>query len=116
MDVDAIIARARVPIVERVLEDGVRATVGDVAGRRTIIVNRNYQISSDRERRWILAEGLGHVLLDHRLANSDAPGRMVVGRWLWRRPTHQPVPQRIDRVIFTVLRNVIGVDVAEGEV
>ena len=85
VDVDAIVDRAGVPIIERVLEEGTRATVGDIAGRRSIILNRDYRISSDRERRWILAEELGHVLLGHRLVNSDVPGRTVVGLREWRR-------------------------------
>jgi Zn-dependent peptidase ImmA (M78 family) len=79
VDVDAIVERAGVPVVERTLEADVRATVGDVAGRRSIILNRNYKVSSAGERRWILAEELGHVLLDHRLVNSTVPGTIVVG-------------------------------------
>lgn len=89
VDVDAIVDRAGVPIIERVLEEGTRATVGDIAGRRYIILNRDYRISSDRERRWILAEELGHVLLGHRLVNSNVPGRTVVGLREWRRQLHE---------------------------
>lgn len=85
VDLDFIVERASVSVVERVLEEGIRATVGDVAGRRSIILNRNYQIRSAGERRWILAEELGHVLLGHRLVNSDAPGIRVVGLREWRR-------------------------------
>jgi Zn-dependent peptidase ImmA (M78 family) len=79
VNVDLIIERAGVPVVERVLEDGVRATVGDVAGRPSIILNRGYEIRSAGERRWILAEELGHVLLGHALVNSTAPGSVVIG-------------------------------------
>lgn len=89
VDVDAIIERARVPLVERVLEEGVRATIGVVSGQNAIILNRNYQIRSAGERRWILAEELGHVLLGHWLVNSDAPGTKVVGLREWRRILHE---------------------------
>lgn len=51
VDIDAIIGRAGVPIVQRVLGEDVRATIGDVAGRRSIILKGHYRISSDRERR-----------------------------------------------------------------
>ncbi len=40
IDVQAIIDLAGVPVVERVLVDGVRGTIGDVAGQRSIILNR----------------------------------------------------------------------------
>jgi hypothetical protein len=48
VDIDAIIERG-VPVVERVVEADVRATVGDVAGGRSIILNRAYGISSAGE-------------------------------------------------------------------
>lgn len=79
VEVVAIIERAGVPVIERGLGHDVRATVGDVAGQRAIILNRHYQIRSHAERRWVLAEELGHVLLGHRLVNSMAPGRAVIG-------------------------------------
>jgi hypothetical protein len=63
VDVGAIIERGGVSVVERALDKNLRATVGDVAGRRAIILNRNYSIRSSGERRWILAEELGHILL-----------------------------------------------------
>lgn len=79
VDVDAIIERVGVPVVERALDNDVRATVGDVAGRRAIILNRNYSIRSPGARRWTLAEELGHLLLDHSLVDSTAPGTIVIG-------------------------------------
>lgn len=87
VDVDVVIERAGVPVMERALGDGVRATVGDVAGRRAIILNRHYQVRSAGERRWILAEELGHVLLGHNLVDSTAPGTMVIGLLETRRVT-----------------------------
>jgi len=79
VDVDAIIQRAGVPVVERVLVDGIRGTIGDVAGQRTIILNRHHRFSSQQERRWVLAEELGHVLLGHQLAESPQPGKSTIG-------------------------------------
>src|SRR4029077_18079309 len=75
----AIIDLAGAPIVERVLVDGVRGTIGDVAGRRTIILNRHHRFSSEQERRWVLAEELGHILLDHQLVESTQPGKSTMG-------------------------------------
>jgi Zn-dependent peptidase ImmA (M78 family) len=57
----------------------VRGTIRDVAGRRSIILNRRWRFSSVAERRWVLAEELGHVLLDHRLVESTHPGRSSIG-------------------------------------
>jgi hypothetical protein len=58
VDIEAIIDLAGVPVVERVLLDGIRGTIGDVAGRRAIILNRHHRFSSQQERRWVLAEEL----------------------------------------------------------
>jgi len=80
VDVEAIIDLAGVPVVERVLLDGIRGTIGDVAGQRSIILNRRHRFSSEKERRWVLAEELGHVLLGHQLVESTAPGKPTM--WL----------------------------------
>ena len=79
VDVEAIIDLAGVPVVERVLLDGIRGTIGDVAGQRSIILNRHHRFSSQQERRWVLAEELGHVLLAHRLVESPQPGKSTIG-------------------------------------
>ena len=79
VDVHAIIELAGIPIVERVLIDGIRGTIGDVAGQRSIILNRHHRFSSEQERRWVLAEELGHVLLGHKLVESTAPGKPTMG-------------------------------------
>jgi Zn-dependent peptidase ImmA (M78 family) len=89
VDVDLIIGRADVPFIERVLPDGARATVGDVAGRRAIILNRRHTIVSPGERRWVLAEELGHVLLGHQLVDSTAPGQTVIGLLEARRVVYE---------------------------
>src|SRR5262249_33306746 len=52
-------------------------TIGTVAGQRAIIVYRRQRFSSEQERRWVLAEELGHVLLDHNLVESTEPGPAV---------------------------------------
>src|SRR5260370_17252053 len=56
VDIDAIIQRAGVPVVERVLLDGIRGTIGDVAGQRAIILNRHHRFSSRQELRWVPPE------------------------------------------------------------
>jgi len=66
VDVQAIIELAGIPVVERVLIDGMRGTIGDVAGLRSIILNRHHRFSSEQERRWVLAEEL-------------APGKPTMG-------------------------------------
>ena len=42
-------------------------------------MNRRHPISSEGERRWILAEELGHVLLEHQLVDSTVPGKAPIG-------------------------------------
>jgi len=79
IDVQAIIDLAGIPVVERVLVDGMRGTIGDVAGQRSIILNRHHRFSSEQERRWVLAEELGHVLLGHQLVESTQPGKPTIG-------------------------------------
>jgi Zn-dependent peptidase ImmA (M78 family) len=79
VDLDAIIERAGIPVVERVFLDRIRGTISDVAGRRTIILNRHHRFSTPQERRWVLAEELGHVLLGHRLVESTQPGKPTMG-------------------------------------
>jgi len=79
IDVQGIIELAGIPVVERVLIDGIRGTIGDVAGQRAIILNRRHRFSSEQERRWVLAEELGHVLLGHQLVESTAPGKPTMG-------------------------------------
>jgi Zn-dependent peptidase ImmA (M78 family) len=79
VDVQAIIDLAGIPVVERALADGTRATIGDIAGRRSIILNRKWRFSSENERRWVLAEELGHVLMGHRLVESIEPGKPSIG-------------------------------------
>ncbi len=79
IDVQAIIDLAGIAVVERALPDGTRATIGDIAGRRSIILNRKWRFSSENERRWVLAEELGHVLMGHRLVESTEPGKPSIG-------------------------------------
>ena len=79
VDIQALIERAGIAIVDRALLDGVRGTIGDVAGRRAIILNRQWRFASENEKRWVLAEELGHVLLGHRLVESTQPGVPQLG-------------------------------------
>ena len=68
-----------IPVVERVLVKGVRGTIGDVAGKRTILLNRRHQFHSGQERQWVLAEELGHVLLGQQLVKSTQRGSRSSG-------------------------------------
>lgn len=79
VDIQALIERAGIAIVDRGLLDGVRGTIGDIAGRRAIILNRHWRFASENEKRWVLAEELGHVLLGHRLVESTQPGAAQLG-------------------------------------
>jgi Zn-dependent peptidase ImmA (M78 family) len=79
IEVQAIIDLAGISVVERALAEGTRATIGDIAGRRSIILNRRWRFSSANERRWVLAEELGHVLMGHKLVESTEPGRPTIG-------------------------------------
>ncbi len=89
VDVEAIVEKAGIPIVDRRLPEGIRATIGDIAGRRAIILNRQWSFSSEAERRWVLAEELGHILLDHRLVASTAPGEPRMGLLEWQRDLYE---------------------------
>jgi Zn-dependent peptidase ImmA (M78 family) len=97
INVQAIIELAGIPVVERVLIDGMRGTIGDVAGRRAIILNRRHLFSSDQERRWVLAEELGHVLLGHQLVESPAPGKPTIGLLEERRVIYEREARRLPR-------------------
>ncbi|HXX39123.1 MAG TPA: ImmA/IrrE family metallo-endopeptidase [bacterium] len=79
VDIQTIIQRAAVPIVERALPDGVRGTIGHIAGQRCIILNLRWRFSSDQEKRWVLSEELGHVILGHQLVESTQPGAAQIG-------------------------------------
>jgi Zn-dependent peptidase ImmA (M78 family) len=79
IDIETIIDLAGVPVLERVLLDGIRGTIGDIAGQRSIILNRHHRFSSEQQRRWVLAEELGHVLLGHQLVESTQPGKPTMG-------------------------------------
>jgi len=89
IDVESIIHAAGIPIVERRLAQDIRATIGDISGRRVIILNRLWLFSSEAERRWVLAEELGHILLDHRLVASTAPGEPRIGLVEWHRGLYE---------------------------
>jgi len=89
VNVRAVIERAGIPIVEHALPGAVRGTIGDVAGRRAIILNRDWRFSSENERRWVLAEELGHVLLGHELVQSTQPGIAQIGSFEDRRVIYE---------------------------
>ena len=64
-------------MVVRALSGDARGTIGDIAGRRSIILGRRF--SSENERRWVLAEELGHFALNHQLVESSDPRAPAIG-------------------------------------
>ena len=87
VDVQAIIDGMGIPVVQRALSGNVRGTVGDIAGKRSIILGRRF--SSENERRWVLAEELGHVVLGHKLVESTQPGTATIGLLEERRSIYE---------------------------
>lgn len=60
---------------------GERGGISRRGGGLTLLVNREYAFRSETERRWVLAEELGHAVLGHlALVASDAPAEESVLR------------------------------------
>jgi len=89
VDLESIIEACEISVVERQLSEGVRGTIGEIGGRKAIILNRFWPFSSEGERRWVLAEELGHVLLAHRLVESTAPGQLRMGLLEYQRDLYE---------------------------
>ncbi len=89
MDLESIIEVCEISVIERQLPEGVRGTIGEIGGRKAIILNRLWSFSSEGERRWVLAEELGHALLDHRLVESTAPGQPRLGLLEYQRDFYE---------------------------
>ncbi len=80
---------SEIALVECRLPEDVRGTMGEIAGRRAIILNRDRQFSSEGERQWVLAEELGHIRLEHQLVESTAPGAHRIGLQEWQRDFYE---------------------------
>lgn len=81
-----------------------RGTIGDIAGKRSIILSRKF--SSEQERRWVLAEELGHVVLDHRLVESTQPGASSIGLLEERRLLYERVARTFAAELLMPLAEV----------
>lgn len=76
IDVEALAERLGYPVRWRSLPRGYRGGVEGDADHRILVLNSDYPFRSDVERRWVVAEELGHVLLQHgALVASESPGR-----------------------------------------
>jgi hypothetical protein len=75
VDVESLAGRLGFAVRWRSLPPGVRATVGGEEGHRVLVLNRDYPFRTDAERRWAVAEELGHAVLGHgTLVASPKPG------------------------------------------
>lgn len=74
IDVEAMAERVGFPIRWQALPSTYRGGVEGTAGHRVIVLNRNYPFQSEGERRWVIAEELGHAILEHgTLVASEEP-------------------------------------------
>ncbi len=78
IDVEAVAERLGFPVRWRVLPPEYRGGVEGEADARVLVLNREYPFHSEAERRWTVAEELGHAILEHgTLVASEEPGRAV---------------------------------------
>ena len=75
VDIERIAAEHGYPVRERSLRPEERGTIARDGHHTIIVINRD-RIGSDAERRWVIAEELGHAVLEHStLVASAAPER-----------------------------------------
>lgn len=83
VDVEALAEQLGYPIRWRSLPRQQRGGLTGGAEGPVLVLNRDYSFRSEVERRWAVAEELGHAVLGHStLVASDEPG----GRWMLREP------------------------------
>jgi len=76
VDVEALAERLGYPVRWRALPSAQRGGIEGGPEQPLLVLNRDYPFRSDAERRWAVAEELGHAVLGHTmLVASDAPGR-----------------------------------------
>jgi IrrE N-terminal-like domain len=74
VDIDEIARQHGYPVRERSLPSSERGTIGRENGQTVILINRDRVGRSEAERRWVVAEELGHAILEHSsLVASTAP-------------------------------------------
>ncbi len=75
VDVEALAERLGYPVRWRALPREYRGGLEGDVDHRVLVLNREYAFRSEAERRWAVAEELGHAILEHgTLVASDAPG------------------------------------------
>jgi hypothetical protein len=75
VDIEALAERLGYPVRWRSLDLAYRGGIEGDAEHRVLVLNREYPFRSEGERRWAVAEELGHAVLGHSaLAASESPG------------------------------------------
>ncbi len=75
VDVEAVAERLGYPVRWRTLPRTHRGGVEGEADHRVLVLNREYPFRTEGERRWAVAEELGHAILEHgTLVASEEPG------------------------------------------
>src|SRR5207302_10556312 len=75
VDVERSAVQHGYPVRERPLPPDERGTIARDGDHTVIVINQNRTGITDGERRWIIAEELGHAVLEHStLVASGAPG------------------------------------------
>lgn len=78
IDIEAMAERLGFPVRWRQLPRTYRGGVEGEAAQRVLVLNRDFPFQSEAERRWVVAEELGHAILDHgTLVASETPGSTV---------------------------------------
>jgi Zn-dependent peptidase ImmA (M78 family) len=76
VDIERIAERYGYPVRARSLPSGERGTIAREGDHTVIVINRDLMARSEAERRWVIAEELGHAILEHStLVASSAPDR-----------------------------------------
>jgi Zn-dependent peptidase ImmA (M78 family) len=76
IDIERIAERYGYPVRERSLPSAERGTIAREGDHTLIVINRDRVGRSEAERRWVIAEELGHAILEHStLVASSAPDR-----------------------------------------
>ncbi len=74
IDIEQIAGEQGYPVREKVLPEGTRGTIARDGDHTVIVIDRDRVGRSPAERRWVIAEELGHAILEHTtLVASSAP-------------------------------------------
>jgi Zn-dependent peptidase ImmA (M78 family) len=80
VDIERLAEQHGYPVRERSLPADERGTIAREGDHTVIVINRDRVAFSESERRWVIAEELGHAVLEHStLVASSVPGsRMTI--------------------------------------